>query len=502
MSQRNTATLLLTLSLFLYGVSFWSFSPVDPDLGWHLLGGEWTSNTGTPPYTDFINVFGTFWHDYHWLAQTAMFKVYSWFGFPGEMVGLGLVMGTLAVLLGAVGKLSAPRGLTFIPPITPLIFSLLVIGSITSHRPQLFALILLVAGQLILLSRINRTAEVALFLLLTGVCANVHVYWVFLPLLWCLYRVEKTYHQQGLALVLANVGIISAGGLLSPYGLFAPLFGWEFTLSTVLSNYAVLLDYAFLPPSLAAQISEFRSSLVDPGVPRWALLVSIVIFARWGGRWLRNGRKGDLWAYMVGLLLAMSKVKFIALFGVLALPLHIRVVLHIAREYPGIREKFLRYLKPSLLVCIAGLLLHAVQTFPTFTYQAEDLSTMYPLRGCREIASLSRETSSVTVLTSFDHGGWCRWAMAQHAPLLNSRVFIDGRTQGRDEPYFKAAFNLFAMKGEWLKTLQLWNPDYAVLAKDTPLAQFMALAPNQWHMLSQDDNFALFQAVKPHTSPR
>lgn len=502
MLQRNPTSLLLILSLFLYGVSFWSFSPVDPDLGWHLLGGEWTSKTGAPPYTDFINVFGTLWHDYHWLAQLVMFKVYAWLGFPGEMIGLGLVMGGLAVLLGSVSKLAAPRALKFIPPITPLILSFLAIGSVTSHRPQLFALLLLAVGQVVILSRINRTIEVGLFLTLTAVCANIHVYWVFLPLLWCIYRVGITYRKEGFAWVVLKVGILCAGGLISPYGLLAPLFGWELSFTTALSNYVLLLDYVFLPPSLAVQISEFRSSLADSGVPRWVLLLSIVVVARWGGRWLLRGRKGDLFAYVIGLLLAISKVKFIALFGVLGLPLHTRVVLHIAREFPEIRATFFRYLTPTLLASTTILSLYAVQALPTFTYHLEDLSIMYPIRGCREIAELSTDVESVKVLTSFDHGGWCRWAMGQHSPKLNSRVFIDGRTQGRDEAYFNAAFNLFAMKGNWLHTLQSWNPDYAVLAKETPLAQFMALAPNQWHILSQDDNFVLFRAVKPLPSTR
>jgi hypothetical protein len=307
---------------------------------------------------------------------------------------------------------------------------------------------------------------------------------------------KRTYHQEGLVLVVLKVGVVSAGGMLSPYGILAPLFGWELTLHTVLSNYTVLLDYAFLPPSLAAQISEFRSSLADPGVPRWVLLVSIVVIARWGGRWLLIGRTGDLWAYLIGLLLAISKVKFIAIFGVLALPLHMRVVLHIAQEFQGIKAIFIRYFHPAMVVITVTLALNAVKTFPTFTYKAEDLSTMYPIRSCAQIADMSTEVASVTVLTSFDHGGWCRWAIEQHAPTLKSRVFVDGRTQGRDEDYFKAVFDLFAMKGEWLKTLQSWNPDYAVLSKDTPLAQFMGLAPNQWQMLSQDHNFALFRAVK------
>jgi hypothetical protein len=496
MPHRDRSSLLLTLSLFLYGVSYWSFSPVDPDLGWHLLGGAWSSKTGAPPHTDFINVFGTHWHDYHWLAQTVMFKVYTWSGFPGLMIGLGLVIATLAVLLGRVATISVPHSAKLVPPITPIIASLLAIGSVTSHRPQLLALLLLIVGQLILLSKLDRLIEVALFLLLTAICANLHVYWVFLPLLWCFYRVGTTYRREGLPSVLMKLGAITAGGLLSPYGILAPLVGWELTLNTALNNYTVLLDYLFLPPSLAAQISEFRSSLADPGVPRWVLIGSIIVVARWGGRWLLKSRSGDLWAYLAGLLLAISKVKFIAIFGVLALPLHIRVVLHISQEFPGVRALFIRYLKPALLVSTTILSVHAVSTFPTFTYQVDDLSTMYPIRGCREIATMSTQATSVTVLTSFDHGGWCRWALAQQAPSLDSRVFVDGRTQGRDEAYFKAVFDLFTMRGAWLKTLHAWNPDYAVLGKDTPLAQFMALAPNQWQLLSQDDNFALFRAVK------
>ena len=32
---------LLTVACILYGLSFWTFPPHDPDLGWHLLGGRW-----------------------------------------------------------------------------------------------------------------------------------------------------------------------------------------------------------------------------------------------------------------------------------------------------------------------------------------------------------------------------------------------------------------------------------------------------------------------------
>lgn len=495
MFTRASIPLLLTISLFLYGVTFWAFSPVDPDLGWHLLGGRWTSERGEPPNRDFINVFGGYWHDYHWLAQLAMFQIFKWSGFQGEMVALGVLMGVTAVMVGLVTKLSAPYVRDTYPPITPAIATLLAIGSVASHRPQLLSLLLLLCGQIIILLRLSRIKELSFFIALVALSANVHVYWVFLPILWFAYRGETLLKSKGPFSLLLSIVLISAGALVSPYGLLAPLFGWELSLTTVLSNYVVLLDYALLPPTLAAQISEFRSSLADSGPPRWVLLGSLVIAARWGGRWMFVGRRGDLWCYLLGFFLAVTKVKFIAIFGILSLPLHARIVLRVARDFPQIRELSSAHITKLIGAAAMVLFVLAVRNSPSVSYEPDDLSIMYPIAACAEVVKISNQELPVTVLASFDHGGWCRWAMTKEHPEFNGRVFVDGRTQGKNDEYFKQVFDLFGLRGNWLKTLREWNPDYAALQKDTPLAQFMALAPDQWQLVFQDGNFALFKSI-------
>jgi len=483
--RRTNTNLFFALAAFLYGISFWSTSAVDPDLGWHLLGGEYVSRTGTVPRLDFINLFNSEWHDYHWLAQLGMARVFEFGGFPAMMVLLGVSVALC--FSGAIFTAqSAVRGVTLSATmLIGVVITILGLSSIVSHRPQIFALAVLMWSLGLLVVRKKFRFEILIQFALTALLVNMHVYWVFIPTLWFFYRVAGASSYRAALHGASGLIVLLFAPLLSPYGL--------------IETYALLKEYTQTPEILNRTLLEFKSSLNDDGAPRWILLASLVAVSR-GLHWkVIKIRRGDFFSAVLGGVLAVMKVKFIGVFAVLSVPLMVRV-------WPRVLvlpEIFVTYgteaRRTVAVAVICGSVLYAAFNTPLKTYDGAVLKYFYPIDACQTVAQEIKEAGysrRARVLTSFDYGGWCSWQMLRTLQPEQVGVTADGRTQGLSNDYYKKLFDLFQVKGEWLTTLKDWDLDFAVVSKNSPLAQFMALAPQAWTLIFQDGEHAVFKVVR------
>ena len=107
-------------------------------------------------------------------------------------------------------------------------------------------------------------------------------------------------------------------------------------------------------------------------------------------------------------------------------------------------------------------------------------------------ADLKRD--HIRVLTHFNHGGWCRWALYEKNKSANYKVTTDGRTQFIDPSFFMEGFDLYRLKKEWRKTFEEWAPDMVVAQIDSALAQFMYYTQSEkgWKLANRDETFAVF----------
>lgn len=496
MRSNHVCRTLLYLGACLWGLSFWGAATYDPDLGWHLLGGAFTVEHGEVPRLDIINSFNAEWHDYHWLAQAGMYLLFEQWSYLGLSIGLGILVASYALLLVDIclaldRKLHHPWVIA-----ATTVLSLALLLPVTSVRPQMLALFFVALALRRLIEKPLR-GEAGYLFLLTVLAVNVHVYWVFIPILWCLYRIVPLLFRpkrHGLTRAFLSAVFLSLAGLVSPYGFFQPAGPDRW----IWKNYALLLDYTLMPAELRSRISELVGSLAHEGTVPYLLLAVIVVGVRCFNFRRFRARPEFFLCSLFGLLLALRATKFLAIFSLLCVPYLVLQLSAVTREKQHLLcPDFRKYCSAAAvtLFLLVGAI-RAIAVFPTAQHVMAQIEENLPVHACTHIASLPavarNDREEMRVLTHFNYGGWCRWVTYQQAPERDIRVTTDGRTQWVPPDHYRLSFDLFNVKGQWLETLTLWNPDVILVPKDRPLAQVLFRLRDQWRLVFEDASFAVY----------
>jgi hypothetical protein len=247
-----------------------------------------------------------------------------------------------------------------------------------------------------------------------------------------------------------------------------------------------------MPEVLKSSINELRSTFASTSGVQVVVLLYLAVIAR-TARWKRFlADIGAGVAAITGLLLAALGIKYVAVCAIFCLPYLVRHPLRIARGRSDV------VLVPGILIGILAMFFayRAVTTYPPTHPNNELIDQFVPYTGCGKIAAmeipLAQGRQAARILTHFNHGGWCRWALYEQARTRDFWVTTDNRTQGVPGEHYTRSFDLFGAKGEWLRTLAEWRPDVAVVQKAYPLAQFMGLSPHQWRKVFEDEQFVIF----------
>jgi hypothetical protein len=263
----------------------------------------------------------------------------------------------------------------------------------------------------------------------------------------------------------------------------------------LLINYALLFDYSVMPDVLRNAIGELRGVFAAGGSSALIFVLLLCIAAR-GFVFRRAVAKSGSWlAFLSGALLAYRSLKFLAVFGVIAIPV----------VYQTMRGAFYRPLfrlcgrhRLDRIIVAGAIACGLVRCFfysPWINLQSRDLDAM-PGAACEKLTELeiprAKGRDHVRVLTHFNYGGWCRWYAYQKAPERDIRVTTDGRTQWVPPKHYELSFELFNVQNNWFSTLEQWDPDAILVAKDKALAQVLIRLPGAWTLAFHDQNFALF----------
>ncbi|MCI5066075.1 hypothetical protein MRY87_10155 [bacterium] len=480
------------LTAILLGLSFWGVPVADPDLGWHLLGGEYVSLTGEAPRKDFINLLRGSWHDYHWLYQLLLFELFRYSSFSGLAIGFGvlsaLFFGLLALtLMRQVGWRAGTIGFA-------LIYLLLQPAWVL--RPQSVALVLLFCCQLALEYRQRGTL---LILLVSAVLlANMHVYWIFLPLLWLGYRVlpESIRFIKGLPSEekissLYGFLLLCGAALISPYGLFSQ--GAD-SLTSFLQNYALLWDYLSLQPEIKKRVAEMRTPFAIGGyIGPLVLLVLVFLSRRLSGARIQENI-GRYFFLAITTLLALNSAKYLGLFAI-ALAFVWRDIVP-QQEQNG--SRWGKLVSVIAIVVILGslsfLLPKTWRKFPENAHLTNQVLASYPVRTCAHLAQMrGKEEGPVRVLTPFSIGGWCSFGAYKVAKKDHLRVLVDNRTQGIPNAFYREVFDLFMLRGRWQETLSEWRYDFIVLERSRPLASLLAAKDTEWKKVYEEGVYVTYQ---------
>jgi len=486
----------LYIFAFLFGLSFWAMPTHDPDLGWHLLGGAWTLEHGDVPRQDIINSFAVEWIDYHWLAQIIFFKIYSFAGFVGLRIFLGLIMALLCMGIMQIVITETSKKVSSIVPLLSFLILATFVGEVTSVRPHVIGLLIILLGFSILRkSRFKKDFDFKflLFFVLTAILSNIHVYWVLMPFLWFVFQCLPRFYKSNSSTALYAWGgliLVSFAGFLSPYGIFS-------STGSYLANYVVIYDYLVMPKKLREFINEFKPGLsAETFVPLLILFCTALSF-RFENFKKLSAKAGDSILAITALILSIRALKFISLYGIFAAPIVSRNMSTLFRKSLPITDLYLkRFSLPLFAASFIYISFHVYTSAPWVLDNSSYMDEYLPIKACAKIPTLDLSLKTgrdhIRVMTHFNYGGWCRWIAYETDPNFNMKVTTDGRTQLVPVKDYEASFDLYRLKNNWAQTLIKWSPDVVLVEKSSALAQILIRAPQEWKLVHEDPFFALF----------
>jgi tetratricopeptide (TPR) repeat protein len=225
---------VLVILLAIVGFLLCCHELFDPDVWWHLRGGQWIRSHGHAPGLDPFT-FGSqdrLWVDLHWGFEVVL----SWAYDLGGVAGIILLAATVAMagLLTAlaVRRPGAPLALAVICWVP----ALLLMSSRFNARPEMFTLLYL-AAFLAVLSRLDkRPALVWLLPLVQVLWVNTQGLFVLGPILVGFFLAERAvrrwwgkgpsfeYYPKGQWQIPAAFAAVLLACLINPYGLEGALF--------------------------------------------------------------------------------------------------------------------------------------------------------------------------------------------------------------------------------------------------------------------------------------
>jgi hypothetical protein len=445
----------------------------DLDLWWQLKIGQIIWQTRSIPLNDLFS----FTANHHavipqeWLAQLSLFAAYQWGNLSGVMLWLCLF--TAAVCLGGYLLCWLSSGnckVAFLGAMLIWLFGTVGFAA----RPQMIGYLLLIAE--LLLVQLGRTRDAR---------------WFFgLPLVFALWI--NCHGSFMLGLILAGVFLGSS--------FFSFEFGslkaqrWEprrqklLALALALSVPALFLnpvglrqilypfDTLLNMPVLLNNVSEWAPlNLTESrGIALLAVLLGIFLLA---AARLSDLCLDELLLLALGTWLAVSHMRMLVFFGILAAPILCRQL----SAYERYRPEEDRIWPNALLLTICALTIWMV--FPGSRNLQEQVEAQSPVKAVRFIQT---QHLAGPMLNDYPFGGYLIWAAPEHP------VFIDGRTDlyewaGVLGPYQ----NWITVSGDPRALLEKYKIRFCLLTPHSPMAQVMPLLP-EWKQVYSDELSVIF----------
>ncbi len=471
--MRRAAFVVLLAVAFALG-----FRPLaDLDLGWHLAGGLTLMKEGAVPWVDPFTEGGHPWINYSWLPELLFAAVYRLGGFELlQVLQLLLIVASLfAVYSAAVERSSSDGESAAVGALFAMLLALPMLVPFWHLRPQLLSVVLL-AGVVGRLERDRLSFFAAI--LVTAVWAACHVYWVFMPGLWLLYKLQPlSLHQT--RRVIVEVFALFVAGALSPYGV---------------SNFAPVFEYALSHQAAYLLIDEFRSILgagFEEIVFGLALVFSSVF---WGSR------RGDERLKLLLVLFAAATVaqrKYLPLFAV------IWAILAAARFAEKLTVKRADSAQRHIPLVAALLFLFSVICFQPRTAALDRrFAELIEVMDSVPVRAVLTTHPAPRTFNHFDDGGWLAFVSVERGPHFQTS--IDGRTlvagAVRLAEFHRLLTGDSATKCEvferWGGTIGVVPRGSAAFARvfgPTPLS---CVSAKHWQVLSATDAYEIWGPVK------
>ena len=451
----------------------------DPDMWWHLKTGEIIWTTHTIPLADIFSY--TTNHQssipQEWLSQAAIYGAWKWAGFSGLMFWLCLL--TTAVLIAGYVLCSLCGGnakVAFLGAVIIWIFA--TVGF--AVRPHMIGYLMLIAE--LVLIHLGRTRDPR---------------WFFsLPVLFALWI--NCHASFMLGIILAAVILFTSFFSFQAGSLTAQRWNPR---ARLMMAFPLLLSLPalFLNPDGVRQILYPIDTLLHQpvglgSVQEWAplnmtegrgvalLAVLMCIFL------LVAVRRSELFfdellLLAIGTWMAVSHMRMLFLFGILAAPILSRLLADSWEGYDAQTDR----IWPNA-VMIGASLLTIFLAFPSGRNLAEQVENQSPQKAV-EFIKATHLTGPM--LNDYDSGGYLIWAAPEHP------VFVDGRGDVYEWSGVLAEFGRWAtLQSDPNVLLQKYKISFCILNRQSPMAHVLPLM-HDWKMSYEDNNSVIFVRTTP-----
>jgi hypothetical protein len=447
----------------------------DPDVWWHLKMGEVIWKTHAIPTTDLFSYTARNQAivPQEWLAEVSIYASYLWGGYTGLMFWLCFF--TAALLCSGYLLCSLYSGnpkVAFLGAMIVWFFG----GIALTIRPQLIAYVLLILE--LVLIHLGRTRNPRWFLILPPVFVvwiNCHgsfilgiaVAGIFLFSSFFSFEmgslVAQRWEPRSRKMLLLAMVVTLPALFLNPSGVRQILYPFD-TLINMHLLMADVQEWAPLEmntPSGLALLAILLCCLLLPVIRRSVLF--------WH----------ELLLLALGTWLAVSHVRMLVVFGILAAPVIVRQLAPFWDGYNFQQDR----IWPNALFLAASLMV-AFMGFPnpsTLEAQVEDENPV------KAVKFLEANGLSGPMLNDYSLGGYLIWAAPQYP------VMMDGRTDLYEWSGFLGEYGNWAtLQSDPHILLDKYKVGFCLLNRKSPMARVLSLLPD-WKQVYSDDKAVIYE---------
>ncbi len=426
-----------------------SYAYLDPDFGWHLKTGEEIIQTGQVPHLNQIDytLAGQTWVDHEWLTNTALYWIFSHWGYLAINIIFALIPLLALILLNQfiIKEYTKEKTNVWLFVLIDLIGLMAFIPHFGVRMQEITFFCTLLLFLILYYYNKNKNGKILLWLLpLFYFWANTHggflIGWIILSLFWLAKVAEYLIHKflswkfidfkDLLTLAqIRNYTLLSLVGLattfLTPYGLKLYEFFGTYT-NTFYFNYILEWLPQWSYPYVYWQC--FYICLIISAL----LLDLYYIFKKNSARKLNIWQTGIVLGFVI---LATKSRRHFPLLFIISAPWFLAFITDFL-EIKAVKFKYFKQRSVNtlvnvfLLLCLAIVPLNVLLTtnfvkdpftgFCENSYSPRHKSFLFPCQAVNLIKS-NPQYSHLKLLNNFGWGGFLIWTWPE------KQLFIDGR---------------------------------------------------------------------------
>jgi hypothetical protein len=445
----------------------------DPDLGFHLLNGQYILAHHRFPIIDTYSytAAGTVWLDHAWLPEVLYYLAYHVLGLRG--IFLVLAASAVVLYLGIYLLCRKESDDPLAAGIATILGGLLAMVTFTPRTQNIGWLCFLAVYAILLRFRATRRAPLWLIPPVFCIWINCHGTWPFGFIVFGVIVAAGWIRRNLGPLQAAPWSETGRRKLLAVFAasvaaLFLNPFGWRLVLLPVRVVFRQQMGITFIEEYASINFNDSRGIYMMIVL---GLLYAMVMVPR------RPWRIDDVVLTAFVLYLGLTHVRFLILAGIVLPPILAPQLGRISAYKPA-HER--RALNAALLAVVLAVF---VWGFPSGRYLEAQMEDFFPAGAVNYLAAHPQQGN---MFNSYNWGGYLEWKLPQAPTFIDSRDDIF-EFQG----VFKDYLDIIDLNRSQ-ELLDRYQVSYLLYPADAPLSYFLSKGPS-WECIYHDRQAVIYR---------